>query len=148
MSIKVTVKTTGLKEVQTALRRLPDSTAKGVMRRVLKKVGRPVAEAARKRVPEESGELKDSINVSTRLTKTQRKKHKKTSKDDVEVYIGPGPLPQAHLQEFGTRNHKAQPFMRPAWDEKKMQVFESIKGEMWEEIKKTVARRAKKAAKA
>lgn len=139
-----TVKTTGLKEVQTALRTLPDSTAKGVMRRVMKRVLIPVRDDARRLAPEDNGELKDSIVISTKLSKSQRRKFKKRNRHDVYVFCGAGPLPQAHLQEYGTSHHSTQPFMRPAWDKNKRDVFDNIRGEMWKEIRKTAARRAKK----
>lgn len=146
--MSVTVKVEGLNELQKALRQLPDSTAKGVARRVLKKAGEPVAQTARQLVPVKEGHLRDSIGVSTKLSKTQRRKHRKIGKDDIEMFIGAGPLPQAHHQEFGTKDHPAQPFMRPAWDKNKRAVLEGIKGDLWEEIRKTAERVAKRAAKA
>jgi HK97 gp10 family phage protein len=146
MVIKVHVE--GLAEVQTALRQLPDSTAKAVLRRVGRKRLEPVANKARELVPVGMGELRDSIAVSTRLTRRQRGKHTKDGIDDVEVFAGAGPHPQAHLQEFGTEHHGPQPFMRPAWDSEKEGVFAGIKQDLWEEIEKAAARLARKAARA
>jgi HK97 gp10 family phage protein len=146
MSTKLRIE--GLKEVQTALRALPNSTAKGIMRRILKKRGEPIAQSARDKVNVDEGDLQSSIVVSTKLSKTQKKKHRKPDKNDVEVYIGPGPDPAAHLQEFGSRIHGAHPFMRPAWDANKTGVLEGIREDLWTEINKTVARAAKRAAKA
>lgn len=65
----------------------------------------------------------------------------------------------SHLVEFGTgpRYHKSgkfvgvmppQPFMRPAWDENKNAVLDSLAASLRDEIAKTVARANKKAAKA
>lgn len=141
------VKIEGLKEVQTALRELPNATAKSIVRRILKKRGEPIAEAARAKVPIDQGDLKNSITVSTKLSKSQRKKHRKPDKNDIEVYIGPGPLPAAHLQEFGTRKQSAQPFMRPAWDSERGNVLNGIREDLWAEIRKAAERLAKKAAK-
>lgn len=146
--MSITMKVEGLKEVQTALRQLPDSTAKNVIRRVLRKAGQPIADRARELAPVEHGDLRDSIAVSTKLSKSQRRKHRKGGKDDVEVFVGAGPHPQAHLQEFGTSEFPAQPFLRPAWDQHKRGVLESIKGLMWEEIRKAADRLARKAARA
>ena len=142
------MKVEGLKAVQTALRQLPDATAKNVMRRVLREAGKPIAETARQLAPFEDGDLRDSIAVSTKLSKSQRKKHRKGGKDDVEVFVGAGPHPQAHLQEFGTSNHPAQPFLRPAWDKHKRAVLDGIKEAMWTEIRKAADRLARKAARA
>jgi HK97 gp10 family phage protein len=91
--------------------------------------------------------LKDSIGVSTRLSKNQKREHRKPDRNDIEVYAGAGPHPQAHLQEFGTKHAPAQPFMRPAWDAEKREVLEGIKDDLWAEIKKAVVRLARRAAK-
>lgn len=142
------MKVEGLKEVETALRRLPDATAKGIMRRVLREAGKPIADAARQLAPVAEGDLRDSIAVSTKLSQRQRKKHRKGGKDDVEVFVGAGPHPQAHMQEFGTVDHPAQPFMRPAWDQNKRGALDGIKAAMWREIRKSVERLRRKALKA
>lgn len=146
--MKFTVKVEGLKDIQAALADLPKATAKNIMKRVLLARAEPIAEAARSGVPVDKGHLKNSINVSTRLTRRQRGKHRKQHRDDVEVFIGPGTDPAGHLQEFGTINHPAQPFMRPAWDGAQEEVLEGIQADMWAEIEKVVARRARKAARA
>ena len=143
----ITVKVAGLKEVQAALRALPNATAKNIMRRVLLKRAGPVAEAARALVPVHEGHLRNSIHVSTRLTRRQRGRHRKVDRDDVEVFVGPGSDPAAHLQEFGSSHHAAQPFMRPAWDRTKDDLLEGVGADMWAEIEKAVRRLAKKAAK-
>ena len=142
------VKVEGLRELQTALRELPNATAKNVMRRVLKNRAQPIADAARARVPVAHGDLKNSIAVSTKLSRRQRGKHRKTDKNDIEMFVGPGTHPQAHMQEFGTFKEPAQPFMRPAWDAEKMGVLDGIKDDLWTEIEKAANRLAKKAAKA
>ena len=144
----ITMKVEGLSEVKAALRQLPDATAKTVMRRVLRKRAEPVAEAARQLVPIDSGALKNSIVVSTKLTRRQKGRHRKVDRDDVEVFVGPGADPAAHLQEFGSSQHPAQPFMRPAWDRTKDDLLAGVGADMWAEIEKAAARLAKKAAKA
>lgn len=141
------MKVEGLKEVQTALRQLPDATAKNVMRRVLRKAGQPVADRARELAPVDEGDLRDSIVVSTKLSKAQRQKRRKSGKNDVEIFVGAGAKPHAHLQEFGTSFHPAKPFLRPAWDQLKRQVLDGIKDDMWAEIRKAAERLARKAAK-
>lgn len=146
MSVKV--KITGLRQIERALADLPKATAKNVVRRVLKTRAQPIADRAAQLAPLDDGALRDSIAVSTKLSKAQRGKHKKRTPGTVEVFVGAGPHPQAHLQEFGTVHHPPQPFMRPAWDSGKEKVLEGIKGDLWAEIEKAVGRLAKKAAKA
>ena len=64
----------------------------------------------------------------------------------------------AHLVEFGTgpRFQKSgrytgsvapQPMLQPAWDMHKSQILEGLGKRLWDEIEKTMARRAKRAAK-
>src|SRR5688572_21530195 len=66
--MKTTVKVEGLRDIQAALHELPKATATNVMRRVLTKRAEPIAEAARRNAPHRSGNLRDSIRVSTRST--------------------------------------------------------------------------------
>ena len=148
MANVIIVTVDGLAEVKTALRELPDATAKNVLRRVGRRRLEPVAERARSLVPVDQGELRDSIAVSTRLTRRQRAKHQKLGPDDVEVFAGAGPHPQAHLQEFGTEHHGPQPYMRPAWDAEKDGVLAGIKDDLWAEIEKATKRLAARARKA
>ena len=146
--MSITVKVTGLTEIEQALADLPKATAKNVVRRVLKTRAQPIAEAARRRAPVDQGDLRASITVGTKLSKTQRGKHRKRTPGTVEMFIGAGPHPQAHLQEFGTVNNPPQSFMRPAWDGGKDALLAGLKDDLWDEIKKASARLAKKAAKA
>lgn len=151
---KEVVRIEGLKEVQDALRSLlPDRTARGVMRRVLKQRGKRIAEAAAAKAPTGPAEnLRESIQVSGTLIKTQRA-GSRPNKDDVWVWVGPsskhtkGIFAYAHLQEFGSSIHGAQPYIRPAWDNVRGTILNDIGKDMWLEIKKAVDRAAKKAAK-
>lgn len=144
----VRVKVEGLKEIAEALGDLPKATAKNVMRRVMVRRAEPIAEKARSLVPFEEGHLKASIHVATRLTRRQRKLRRKVHKDDVDVFVGPGADPAAHLQEYGSSQHPAQPFMRPTFDAMKDGFITGIQEDMWAEIKKALARIEKKRAKA
>jgi HK97 gp10 family phage protein len=144
----IEVKVEGLREVMSALRELPNATAKNVMKRVLLQRAQPVAEAARALVPVFEGHLQHSINVSDRLTRRQKGRHRKIDRDDVEVFVGPGTDPAAHLNEFGSSHQAAHPFMRPAWDQTKDDLLEGVADDMWAEIEKAAARLARKSAKA
>lgn len=144
------VKVEGLKELDKALAELPKSTGKAVLRRVLKKAGQPMADTAERLAPEHDGHLKRSIGVSTKLTKRQKKEHRKMFRSDkasVEMFVGAGGLPQAHIQEFGSEKILTpQPFMRPAWDQHQDEALNIIKSSLGDEITKAAARRARKAA--
>lgn len=142
-----TVEVEGLAELETALRELPDATARNVLRRVAKKVLEPVAAHARSLAPVAEGRLVRSIVVGDKLSRRQKSQFQREDPNDVVMFVGAGALPQAHMQEFGTVDMPPQPFLRPAWDSNKGAVLDSIKGDMWAEIEKAAARLARKAAK-
>lgn len=145
-----TIKIDGLKSVEEALKTLPASTGKSVLRRVLKKRAQPIADDYASKVRVDEGALRDSIGVSSRLTKRQGSLHRKMFKDDrasVELFLGAGGLTQAITEEFGTVDQPAHPGLRPAWDAGRKAILEGIKDDLWAEVQKSAARRAKKLAK-
>lgn len=168
--MKTTVKIEGLSELDAALGALPKATARNVLKRALKKAGEPIAAEARRLAPVDEGHLRDSIVVSPRLknraglaefsaalrsgaskeaaTRALRDARRAAagSKSFAETYVGAGPLPQAHLVEFGTVNMAAQPFLRPAFDREKAGAARAIRDELADAIEKAAARLERKAA--
>ncbi|PIL19509.1 hypothetical protein P775_14240 [Puniceibacterium antarcticum] len=141
----------GFAELEAELRKLSKGTGKGALRRALRKSAQPLADKMEAGAPKDEGELRDSIGVSTKLSARQRKLHRKAVRDDkasVEMFVGAGPLPQAHLTEFGTSNQAPQPFARPAWDSDQQDMLNRLKAELWAEIEKTVKRAEARAARA
>lgn len=138
------IRVEGLRELERALAELPRKTGKNVLKRTLMKAGEPIEKDAAQRAPELVGTLKRSVTTSQKLTRRQKKAHTKESA--VEVFVGAGGLPQAHLQEFGAAHHAPQPFLRPAFDSNKMRALETIKTDLAAEIEKARARLARKAA--
>lgn len=136
----IKVKVEGLKEVQYALRKLPDAVAKRVMRKIMRRRLKPIATDMKSSAPELSGNLRKSIRVGSRLSRSQRRKHRKADRSDVELFAGAGPLPQAHMSEFGTENTTAQPWARPVWDRKKGTLLPGLRADFWAEIRKEVAK--------
>jgi len=140
----------GFKELDEAFTDLANTvgtskaTGRNVAKRALTKAAAPLQRAVASSAPVASGKLQTSITTGTRLSKRQASLSPKVS--PVEVYVGAGPLPQAHLQEFGTAHQPPQPFFRPAWDAMKNAILNSIAGLLWSEIQKAAARAAKKAA--
>lgn len=140
MAKGVMVKIEGLREVDAALGQLGKATGRNVMRRVAIKRLQPIADEMKANAPVDQSDLRDSIIVTTKNPKRNRKR------SEVEAHAGPGRHPQAHLQEFGTAHHAPQPFARPAWDGGKDALLEGITDDFWTEIEKAAARQAKKAA--
>lgn len=132
----------GLRDLEKTLMDLPRATRKNTMRRVLKNTGQILAADARRRAPRDEYNLLESIDVLSTARPPQRKK------SDLEVYVGPGRHPQAITQEFGTFFHKAQPFMRPAWDATQTKILRELEFSLFDEVEKSVARARRKAAKA
>lgn len=146
----------GVKETMAALEQLPTlSMKKTVVRNALKKAAIPIRDAAKIKagsIKYDADNIVKSIHVDTKLTRKQRR-----DRSRVTVYVGPS-HPLAHLFEFGTAQRftktgarrgyiTATPFLRQAWDEKKMVALETLKKELWEQIKKAARRLAKRAEK-
>lgn len=152
----ITVEVEGLKDLERALDDLQRPAAKALIRRSLMKAAKTFAEHAQDFAPDgDTGDLGDSIQASTKLTKRQQFLHRRfagDSRSSVEVFVGPVYQDQkygafyGHLQEFGTAHHAAQPFMRPAWISGRDQILKDLSRIMREEIKKAIARAERKAA--
>lgn len=170
--MKITMKTTGFKELEQAIASIEKkATAKAVMRRSMIKAALPVVVAAEALAPKgPTGNLKGSIGISTKLSKRQKREHKKAVAEGraaIEMFLGPDYNKagrHAHLVEFGTTPHKnggqfkgtdhpgtkPQPFMRPAWDAEGQRTLDRLGAEMWAEIEsaaKSAARSKRRAAK-
>lgn len=143
----------GLRDLERSLEGMKKATAKAALRRGLKKAAAPMAERMRADAPRgDTAEdtLAPSITVSTKLSARQKRLHKRMFRNDkaaVEMFIGPGPDPAAHNQEFGNERHGPQPFVRPAWDADHKALLGRLAGELRGEVSKTAARLAAKAAK-
>lgn len=134
----------GLRELDRALKELPKATARGVLLRTLKKEAKPIADAGEAMAPRLTGNLAQSYTVGTKLSKRQKRLHKKESM--VEVFIGPTPHPKSVQTEFGNVHQAPHPHLRPAWDGNVMRVLDNIRKTLADEIEKTRARIARKAA--
>ena len=139
------VKMEGLADLERALMELPRATGKATLRRVLKKAAAPVEAAMVAKAPRLTGALKLSIRSGTKLTKRQQRFAKKEGKSSSEIYVGTAD-PAGVAQEFGTFDQNAQPFARPAWAETQNGALATIATELGNEIEKSRARLAAKAA--
>lgn len=133
-------KVTGFEGIDEALRGLKLSQRKTAARRVLKDALQPVADAAKRMAPVAEGNLRDSITVSTNVTKAARVAR---VKDGVTVFAGTANR-NGVPREFGTIRSPAHPFMRPAWAATKMGVLEHIVREFGAEVRAAIDRAAKR----
>jgi len=170
---KKTFRVEGLRELDDALSELPKATGKNVLKRALIKAAEPIASTARSLAPiGPTGKLHINIIASAKFKNTTgnaeyhaamsagfgrdiaaealRSARRAAGGGESFAEIAVGPTNQVFygmFQEFGTVHHGPKPFMRPAWDSHKMDVFNSIKNDLAEEIEKARARIARKAAK-
>jgi len=152
MSVKM--KVTGFKDIERALAELPQGTAKGVARRAMKKELKPVKDTAEAFWPGAT----EAFKISSQIKGSQRGDTvAKRGKSVLNMYVG-STEPHAHLIEFGTgpRYTKSgafrgsvapEPMLQPAWDMNERTILKGLGERLWDEISKTVARRAKRAAK-
>jgi HK97 gp10 family phage protein len=135
----------GLSELVDALEELPKATSTNVQKRVLAKAGEPIRKAAQALAPYRTGLLRRTIVVSSQLSPRAKRSHKQESK--IEYFVGPPSMARAIVAEFGSVKQTPQPFMRPAWDSNKRTAFDSIRGDLTDEIEKARQRAARKTAK-
>lgn len=176
MAKAVRVKVEGLKELDAALGELSKGAARGALRRALIKAAEPMRDAAARNAPEDTGALKRSIIVTSRIdnragkaeyaavmkgggSKAQAvgalrdaRRAKGIGESFAEAFLGPAKggkrdAIKAVVQEFGSRKQAAQPYMRPAFDSEAQNVIGKIKDELSTEIDKSVRRARARAAK-
>jgi len=146
-----------------ALKQLPKTYSRTVLRNALKKAGKPIQEVAKANAPVDEGDLQKSIMISTKV-----RGRRVRAKTGAIVFVG-STAPHAHLVEFGTVERfkksknafsrayntggastgkmPANPFFTHAWDRTKKIAYNILKVELWSELERASKRLAKRAAK-
>lgn len=141
-------KVEGLKELDEALVGLATEfhprNARNVLRGALKDGGQIVADAGEALAPKRTGELAQSYQVSSKLSRRQRKQHVKES--PIETFVGPTSHPKSVQTEFGNAHQAAEPHLRPAWDGNWRRVLALIVKRTAERLEQTRKRLLKRAA--
>lgn len=152
--MSVGFKMEGFKEIEQALAELPAGTARGVVRRSMKKELQVVADTANAFWP---GADDGVFVITSKLAPSQPSPP--SGRSIINLFVGADrSAPHAHLIEWGTgpRQHKSgkyvgavspSPSLTPAWDMNKAQVLEGLGKRIWAELAATQKRRAAKAAK-
>lgn len=150
--MKLRYKVEGLRELNEVLREIPKASGRNTLRKVLRKHGKPMAEEYRAGVRVDEGDLRDRSGVGTRLTRRQKRQHKKmfaSDKASVEIFVGAPGLTQAITEEFGTVDQAPQGTLRRVWDHWRGVLVGLIARDLGEELMKALARfRARAARKA
>jgi HK97 gp10 family phage protein len=116
---------TGVKQLVTQLGKVRDRMAtESVLVGALTKGAEPIREGASAKAPRRTGRLGREVVIEP-------------IKGEPEVGVFADPF-YGHMQEFGTRHHGAQPFMRPAWDENRERALDIVRRELEQEIEKAV----------
>jgi len=131
-----TMNVTGFTELEGALRQLPEAVAKGRLLRALKKAAQPVADELGLRAPRSpfAPHIAENMVVAT----------KRVENYQATVAVGPkraffyGTFP-----EWGTSKMPARPWMRPAWDSKRLSLPGELGRHLWDELAAAARRLAR-----
>lgn len=150
-----TIRITGAREMEAVLRQLPAAIAKQALTKALRHAAQPVLDEARALAPvgQESkgrvrlrhtkrgkitishyGKLKPSLRIAT--VPASQTPHSAT------VVVTVGKAFWGMFVEFGTRFMAARPFLRPAFESKKMDALNRLGKALGEEIEKATKKLA------
>jgi HK97 gp10 family phage protein len=109
------------------------------LRPALVKGALDIADAMEQLAPEDQGDLVNTITVvgpgETTGPYASGGGSVTLADNQAAVTVGSPDMRHGHLQEFGTVNHEAQPFMRPAFRLKKAKVMRRIQTAVSKAIK-------------
>ena len=133
----------GLKELNSALKQLPDKLQEKALKNAMAAGARVIRNEARERVPVGQGprHLRDMIVVSKSL---KRRGRRLNLRGYVVVGIKEEGRFYAHLVEFGSIHAAPHPFMRPAFDTKKEEALRIIGPKLGKEIEKQARKLSKR----
>ena len=127
MDVKVTID--GLAEIERKLKLLPQRIGMNAMRRALRKGANVIRDAARqnaKRIDDQSTSEQIVKNITVQGGGRKREKREGGPMIRVGVLGGARDMSKYwRLLEFGTSRSRAQPFMRPAMDDKAQAAFDA-----------------------
>ena len=135
LKIKYTMRS-GRNELIKALKAVEEApTRKGKLERAALAGGRVISYEAERRAPRRKG------GGGNQAYKTIRARHVSSGRGVAHIAVGPSSKGYYLMfQEFGTSRHKAQPFLRPAFDEKQHEAIQAMADE-FKRIMEIAARR-------
>lgn len=125
--MKMKVRLEGTDKIARNLRAMGKALRRETLVPIMERNLEPMAGDMRARAPRRSGEMADSVTVSEELSPAQAAQNVPIA--EIEVYVGPGPLPQAIQSEFGNFRQAPEPFIRPAFDGQHKQAMRGIAGD-------------------
>ena len=121
---KVRIKIDGLDELMKELAKKVDG-AQEILDNATDEASKLVMSKAKSLAPVDSGNLRQSLDTHEEKQKSKNKSVHQVATDDAFYGI---------FQEYGTKNHPAKPFMRPALQKSKSKIKKIIQ----EHIKKAL----------
>lgn len=114
---KISFEIKGAREMERLLLELGDQVAKKLLKKAIRAGAKPVVAEMRRLVPVRTGALRKSITVQAVRARGAAV---------VSIGFAKPVSRRAHLIEFGTAHHAANPFFRPALDSKAAEVLEAM----------------------
>lgn len=112
--MKMSIKIVGTDDIARKIKAMGKALRRDTLVPIIEDHLEPMAEDMRSHAARASGEMADSVTVGTELSPAQAETNEPIA--EIEVYAGPGPLPQAIQEEFGNFRQEPRPFIRPAFD--------------------------------
>lgn len=138
--MKVSIKIQGANQLAARLRELPQAVSRKVQIEALTAGAELIRAEAARMAPRSAGpgpHLADNI-VTSAPSVAQLEKRGRF--DEAVVEVGPSRKPSDHFygffQEFGTKHHGAQPFMRPAFDSQSGAALNRVLSAFWLAIRR------------
>lgn len=126
----------GYEDLRRKFRQLSAGMQKTALRSMLRSAATPVLKEAVRLAPTDEFDLKEAIAMTVSVKQTEA-----SAAVGVKRKQAGAPARYAHLQEFGTVHHRAQPFLRPALDNRKGEAIQAFA----DAVKKQINRLALKA---
>jgi len=112
--MRPTIRIVGTDSVRRKLLAMSSALRRETLVPIMEDRLQPMADDMRSHARRRSGRMANSVTVGTELSPNQAALAERFA--EIEVYAGPGPLPEAIQEEFGNFHEEPHPFIRPAFD--------------------------------
>jgi hypothetical protein len=122
--VKPSIRLEGTEEIARNLRAMGKALRRETLVPIITEHLEPMAGTMRRMAARGTGAMAGSVTVGTELSPAQAASNQPIA--EIEVYAGPGPLPQAIQEEFGNYRQSPRPFVRPAFDAHVRQALRGV----------------------
>lgn len=140
MATRVSMTFAGGKGLAAALRTLPQALSRSIVLEALKEAAEPMRSRMAQLAPREPGkpDIADNIGISVANRLGDVGGGRWQARHDEEHAVAVGPTKDFFygiFQEYGTSRHRAQPFMRPAFDGEAPRALPQLGNRIWAAIR-------------